>query len=87
MQYECLLLRRERSRLYVTLNRPELRNAFNEQSIAELALAFDKPAWSGVVRGHHNYLSVSVGLRLDVRAEARTAILELLNEANAENGK
>ena len=26
----------------VTLNRPELRNAFNEQSIAELALAFDE---------------------------------------------
>jgi methylglutaconyl-CoA hydratase len=26
----------------VTLNRPDLRNAFNEQSIAELALAFDE---------------------------------------------
>lgn len=34
----------------VTLNRPELRNAFNETSIAELALAFDELGRNDVVR-------------------------------------
>ena len=28
-KYETLLLRRERSRLYVTLNRPQVKNALN----------------------------------------------------------
>jgi methylglutaconyl-CoA hydratase len=35
---------------HVTLNRPELRNAFNEQSIAELALAFDELGRHELVR-------------------------------------
>jgi len=35
---------------HVTLNRPELRNAFNEQSIAELALAFDELGRNELVR-------------------------------------
>jgi methylglutaconyl-CoA hydratase len=34
----------------VTLNRPELRNAFNEQAIAELALAFDQLGRNELVR-------------------------------------
>lgn len=34
----------------VTLDRPELRNAFNEQAIAELALAFDELGRSDMVR-------------------------------------
>jgi methylglutaconyl-CoA hydratase len=34
----------------VTLNRPDLRNAFNEQSIAELALAFDELGRNELVR-------------------------------------
>lgn len=34
----------------VTLDRPELRNAFNEQAIAELALAFDELGRSDTVR-------------------------------------
>lgn len=34
----------------VTLNRPELRNAFNEQAIAELALAFDELGRNELVR-------------------------------------
>src|SRR5690349_22250510 len=35
---------------HVTLNRPELRDAFNEQSIAELALAFDELGRNELVR-------------------------------------
>ena len=35
---------------HVTLNRPELRNAFNEHSIAELALAFDELGRHEMVR-------------------------------------
>ena len=35
---------------HVTLNRPDLRNAFNEQSIAELALAFDELGRNELVR-------------------------------------
>ena len=35
---------------HVTLNRPELRNAFNEHSIAELALAFDELGRHELVR-------------------------------------
>jgi enoyl-CoA hydratase/carnithine racemase len=35
---------------HVTLNRPDLRNAFNEQSIAELALAFDELGRHELVR-------------------------------------
>jgi methylglutaconyl-CoA hydratase len=34
----------------VTLNRPELRNAFNEHAIAELALAFDELSQNEMVR-------------------------------------
>jgi methylglutaconyl-CoA hydratase len=34
----------------VTLNRPDLRNAFNEQAIAELALAFDELGSNELVR-------------------------------------
>lgn len=34
--YETLILRRERSRLYVTLNRPEVKNALNPTLLAEL---------------------------------------------------
>ena len=35
-KYEALLLRRERSRRYVTLNRPEVKNALNPTLIEEL---------------------------------------------------
>ena len=35
---------------HVTLNRPDLRNAFNEHSIAELALAFDELGRNELVR-------------------------------------
>ncbi|MCW5745656.1 MAG: enoyl-CoA hydratase/isomerase family protein [Alphaproteobacteria bacterium] len=34
--YETLILRRERARLYVTLNRPEVKNALNPTLLAEL---------------------------------------------------
>ncbi|HEY2907922.1 MAG TPA: enoyl-CoA hydratase-related protein [Vicinamibacterales bacterium] len=37
MPYEFLLIKREGSVEYVTLNRPDVRNAFNEQVILELA--------------------------------------------------
>ncbi|TAJ24610.1 MAG: p-hydroxycinnamoyl CoA hydratase/lyase, partial [Reyranella sp.] len=35
-KYETLLLHRERSRLHVTLNRPEVKNALNPTLIGEL---------------------------------------------------
>jgi len=39
-KYETLLLRRERSRLHVTLNRPEVKNALNPTLIGELRAVF-----------------------------------------------
>ncbi len=39
-RYETLLLRRERSRLYVTLNRPQVKNALNPVLIGELRTVF-----------------------------------------------
>jgi isohexenylglutaconyl-CoA hydratase len=38
--YEALLVRRERSRLHVTLNRPEVKNALNPTLIGELKQVF-----------------------------------------------
>lgn len=38
--YQTLLLRRERSRLHVTLNRPEVKNALNPTLIGELGSVF-----------------------------------------------
>ncbi len=40
-KYETLLLRRERSRLHVTLNRPEVKNALNPTLIGELRAVFE----------------------------------------------
>ena len=42
-QYNTLLTRREGLVEYLTLNRPEVRNAFNEQMIAELT------AWAATI--------------------------------------
>jgi methylglutaconyl-CoA hydratase len=42
MDYQTLTVAIDDKVAAVTLNRPELRNAFNEQAIAELALAFDE---------------------------------------------
>lgn len=39
-KYETLLLRRERSRLHITLNRPEVKNALNPTLIGELRAVF-----------------------------------------------
>jgi isohexenylglutaconyl-CoA hydratase len=39
-KYETLLLRRERSRLHVTLNRPQVKNALNPTLIGELRTVF-----------------------------------------------
>jgi methylglutaconyl-CoA hydratase len=44
MDYEFLLTRREGTVEYLTLNRPDVRNAFNEHVIAELS------AWAAAVR-------------------------------------
>lgn len=40
-KYDALVLKRERSRLYVTLNRPEVKNALNPTMIGELRAVFD----------------------------------------------
>ena len=39
-KYDTLLVRRERSRLHVTLNRPEVKNALNPTLIGELRSVF-----------------------------------------------
>ena len=46
--HETLLLRRERSRLHVTLNRPEVKNALNPTLIGELRSVF------GILRGRRD---------------------------------
>src|SRR6202012_3782725 len=40
-KYETLILKRERSRLHVTLNRPEVKNALNPTLIGELKQVFE----------------------------------------------
>src|SRR5437899_11951181 len=40
-KYETLLLRRDRSRLHVTLNRPQVKNALNPTLISELRTVFE----------------------------------------------
>src|ERR1700743_1829901 len=39
--YETLLVRHERSRLHVTLNRPQVKNALNPTLLAELRTVFE----------------------------------------------
>ena len=50
MDYQTLTVTIQDRIGQVTLNRPELRNAFNEHSIAELALAFDELGRHELVR-------------------------------------
>ena len=50
MQFHTLKLAIEDKVATVTLNRPEVRNAFNEQTIAEITLAFDSLGRSDMVR-------------------------------------
>jgi methylglutaconyl-CoA hydratase len=50
MDYQTLTITVADKLATVTLNRPELRNAFNEQAIAELALAFDELGRNELVR-------------------------------------
>ncbi|MVW59112.1 enoyl-CoA hydratase/isomerase family protein [Massilia sp. NEAU-DD11] len=50
MDYQTLTLTITDRIGHITLNRPDLRNAFNEQSIAELALAFDELGRNELVR-------------------------------------
>jgi methylglutaconyl-CoA hydratase len=50
MNYETLTVTLADKVATVTLNRPDLRNAFNEQAIAELALAFDELGRNELVR-------------------------------------
>ena len=50
MDYQTLSITVADKLATVTLNRPDLRNAFNEQAIAELALAFDELGRNELVR-------------------------------------
>ena len=50
MDYQTLTVTIQDSIGHVKLNRPELRNAFNEHSVAELALAFDELGRHELVR-------------------------------------
>ncbi|MET0815101.1 MAG: enoyl-CoA hydratase/isomerase family protein [Pseudoxanthomonas sp.] len=50
MDYETLTIAVADKVATVTLNRPDLRNAFNEHAIAELALAFDELGRNELVR-------------------------------------
>jgi methylglutaconyl-CoA hydratase len=50
MDYQTLTVTIADKLATVTLNRPELRNAFNETAIAELALAFDELGQNELVR-------------------------------------
>jgi methylglutaconyl-CoA hydratase len=50
MNYDTLTIAIADKVATVTLNRPDLRNAFNEQAIAELALAFDELGRNELVR-------------------------------------
>lgn len=50
MTYETLTIDLADKLATVTLNRPDLRNAFNESAIAELALAFDELGRNELVR-------------------------------------
>ena len=50
MTYDTLLMTVADKVATVTLNRPDLRNAFNEQAIAELARVFDELGRNDVVR-------------------------------------
>ena len=50
MEYQTLSIAITDKVATVTLNRPELRNAFNEEAIAELALAFDELGRNELVR-------------------------------------
>ena len=50
MDYETLTITVADKVATVTLDRPDLRNAFNEQAIAELALAFDELGRNELVR-------------------------------------
>lgn len=50
MDYQTLTIAIADKVATVTLNRPELRNAFNEHAIAELALAFDELGRNEMVR-------------------------------------
>ena len=50
MDYQTLTIAIADKVATVTLNRPDLRNAFNEHAIAELALAFDELGRSDTVR-------------------------------------
>jgi methylglutaconyl-CoA hydratase len=50
MNYDTLAITVADKVATVTLNRPELRNAFNESAIAELALAFDELGRNELVR-------------------------------------
>ena len=50
MEYQTLTVAIDDKLATVTLNRPDLRNAFNEHSIAELALVFDELGRNELVR-------------------------------------
>src|SRR5258705_10917996 len=78
MSYETLLTRREGEVEYLTLNRPDVRNAFNEQMIADLtawaaAINADDDVRVAVMAGAGKGFSAGAGIRGVGQAPARPA--------------
>ena len=87
MPYETLLTRRDGVVEYVTLNRPDVRNAFNEQMIAELtawaaAINADDDVRAAVIEGAGKVFSAGADITWMARALEYTHD-ENVRDANA----
>ena len=73
MPYECLLTRRTGAVEYVSVNRPEVRNAFNEQLIAELTQWAQHAAGDPSLRLRCEHLLATIATQLDALGRRRAA--------------
>lgn len=77
-KYEALLVRQQGSRLYVTLNRPEAKNALNPTMINELGSVFDvlktrQDIKSVVLRGSNGVFCAGADLKNMAKMEPKVA--------------